>query len=92
MREFNTQFDISIRNIIARFDIGNVESVEKLSVDSFVDYIDFNVIQIDILFLLYIQNMDKLRIYLNNFKDQVVLRDGSTISIIRFHGHCYDCD
>ena len=44
MKEFNTQFDISARNIIVRFDIGNIEFIGKFSVNSFIDYIDFYVI------------------------------------------------
>ena len=87
IKEFNTQFNIFVRNIIARFGIENTKSVGKLFVNSFVDYIDFHVIQIDILFLLCIQNMDRLRIYLNNLKDQIILRDKFTISIIRLYEH-----
>ena len=33
--------------------------------------------------------MNKLRVYLNNFKNQIVLRDEFTISIIRFHEHFF---
>ena len=33
--------------------------------------------------------MNKLSVYLNNLKDQIVLRDEFTISIIRFHEHLF---
>ena len=33
--------------------------------------------------------MNKLRIYLNNFKDQIVLRNESTVSIVRFYEHFF---
>ena len=87
MREFNTQLDTSARSVTARFGIGSAESVGKLSVDSPVGHVDFHVMQADTPFLLCIQDMDRLGIYLNNLKDQVVLRDGSTVPIIRLHGH-----
>ena len=31
--------------------------------------------------------MDRLGIYLNNLKDQVVMKDGVTVPIVRMHGH-----
>ena len=45
--------------------------------------------QTDTPFLLCLQDMNKLRVYLNNLKDQIVLRDESTISIVRFHEHSF---
>ena len=33
--------------------------------------------------------MNKLKVYLNNFKDQIVLRDEFTILIVRFYKHFF---
>ena len=90
MREFNAQLNVaSAGNIIAHFEIKTTASIEKLTVDSSIDRIDFYVMQTNTPFLLCLQNINKLRIYLNNLKDQIVLRDESTISIVRFHEHFF---
>ena len=90
MREFNTQLNVvSAENIIAHFELKTAASIEKLTVNSFIDRIDFYVMQTNTSFLLYLQNINKLRVYLNNFKNQIVLRNKSTISIIRFHKHSF---
>ena len=80
---------ISAESIIAHFGIGIVASIGKLTVDSFIGRIDFHVMQTNILFLLCLQDMNKLGVYLNNFKDQIVLRNESTVSIVRFHEHFF---
>ena len=90
MREFNKQLNITfVGNIIVHFGIGTTASIEKLIIDSFIDRIDFYVMQTNISFLLCLQDMNKLNVYLNNLKDQIVLRNESTISIIRFHEHSF---
>lgn len=89
MREFNTQLNITARSVIVYFEIGKAESIGTLFVISFINQIEFHVMQADILFLLCIQNMNKLRIYLNNFIDQIVLRNGFTILIVHFHEHFF---
>ena len=76
-------------SIIAHFEIRTAASIEKLTVDSFIDRIDFYVMQTDTSFSLCLQNMNKLRIYLNNLENQIVLRDESTISIVRFYKHSF---
>ena len=54
MREFNAQLNIAfVENIIAHFEIKTITSIEKLTIDSFIDQIDFYVMQTNISFLLY---------------------------------------
>ena len=90
MREFNKQLNIIfVESIIAHFGIGTAASIGKLTVDSFIDRIDFYVMQTNTSFLLCLQDINKLSVYLNNFKDQIVLRDESTVSIVRFHKHSF---
>ena len=90
MREFNTQLNIvSAGSIIAHFELGTTTSIEKLTVNSFIDRIDFYMMQTNTSFLLCFQNMNKLKIYLNNLKNQIVLRNKFTISIVRFHKHSF---
>ena len=89
MREFNTQLNIITRNITAHFEIKKIKSIETLFVISFINQIKFHVMQINTSFLLYIQNMNKLEIYLNNLINQIILRNDFTISIIRFHEYSF---
>ena len=70
MREFNTQLNVVfVENIIAHFELRTATSIEKLTINSSIDRIDFHVIQTNTSFLLCLQNMNKLKVYLNNFKD-----------------------
>ena len=78
---------IFVENIIAYFEIKITTSIEKLIIDSLINRIDFYIMQTNILFLLYLQNMNKLSVYLNNFKNQIVLKNESTILIVRFYEH-----
>ncbi len=88
MREFNAHLDVtSAGSITAHFGIGTAASIGKLSVDSPVGRVDFHVMEADTPFLLCLQDMDRLGIYLNNFRDHVVLRNGSTVPVVRFHEH-----
>ena len=90
MREFNAQLNVAfVESIIVYFGIKTAASIEKLIIDSFINRIDFYVMQTNTSFLLYLQNMNKLRVYLNNLKDHIVLKDGSTVSIIRFHKYSF---
>ncbi len=88
MKEFNAQLDVTIAgSITAHFGIGTAASIGKLSVDSPVGRVHFHVMQTDTPFLLCLQDMDRLGIYLNNLRDHIVMRNGSTVTIVRFHGH-----
>ena len=90
MREFNKQLNIiSAESITAHFEIEIITFIEKLTVNSLIDRIDFYMMQTNTPFLLCLQDINKLSVYLNNFKDQIVLRNESTISIIRFHKHSF---
>ena len=90
MREFNAQLNIvSVENIIAHFGIKIAASIGKLTVNSLIDRIDFYMMQTNISFLLCFQDMNKLRVYLNNLKDQIVLKNESTVLIVRFHKYSF---
>ena len=90
MREFNKQLNITFAgSIIVHFGIEIAASIETLTVDSLINRIDFYIMQTNISFLLCLQDVNKLSVYLNNFKDQIVLRDEFTISIIHFHEHFF---
>ena len=90
MREFNTQLNVAFaESITVHFEIKTTTSIGKLIINSFIDRIDFHVMQTNTSFLLYLQDINKLKIYLNNFKNQIVLRDKSTISIVRFHKYSF---
>ena len=70
MREFNKQLNIIfVESIIVHFEIETAASIEKLTINSFIDRIDFYMMQTDTPFLLCLQNINKLNVYLNNFKD-----------------------
>ena len=70
MKEFNTQLNVAfVENIIVYFEIKTATSIGKLIIDSFINRIDFYVMQTNISFLLYLQDMNKLKVYLNNFKN-----------------------
>ena len=90
IRECNAQLNvIFVDNIIIHFEIEIATSIKKLIINSFINRIDFYVMQANISFLLYLQNMNKLNVNLNNLKNQIVLRNEFTISIIRFHKHFF---
>ena len=90
MREFNAQLNVAFaESINVYFEIKIVASIEKLTVDSFINRIDFYVMQMNTSFLLYLQNINKLKVYLNNLKDQIVLKDKFTILIVRFYEHSF---
>ena len=88
MREFNVKLDTTTAgNIKAHFGIGSATSIEKLTIESPIGRIDFHVMRIDTPFLLCLQDMDRLGIYLNNLKDQVIMRDGVAVPIVRLNEH-----
>ena len=88
MREFDTQLNITFaESITAHFGIETAASMRKLTINSSINRIDFYVMQTNTSFLLCLQDINKLNVYLNNLKDQIVLKDKSTISIVRFHEH-----
>ena len=90
MREFNAQLNVVfVGNIIVHFGIRTTASIEKLTINSSINRIDFYVMQTNISFLLCLQDMNKLRVYLNNFKNQIVLRDESTVLIVRFYKYSF---
>ena len=90
MREFNKQLNIiSAESITAHFEIEIITFIEKLTVNSLIDRIDFYMMQTNISFLLCFQDMNKLRVYLNNLKDQIVLKNESTVLIVRFHKYSF---
>ena len=70
MRKFKAQLNVAfIESIIIHFEIRTAASIKKLTIDSSINRIDFYVMQTNISFLLYFQDMNKLRVYLNNFKN-----------------------
>ena len=90
MREFNAQLNVVFaESIIAYFEIKTTTSIKTLTIDSLINRIDFHMMQTNTSFLLCLQNMNKLRVYLNNLKDQIVLKNEFTISIVRFHKHLF---
>ena len=55
MREFNTQLNVaSVGNIIVYFEIKTIALIGKLTINSFIDRIDFYIMQTNISFLLYL--------------------------------------
>ena len=90
MRDFDTQLDVIFADsITVHFGIETAILIGKLTVDSFIDRIDFHVMKTDISFLLCLQDINRLEIYLNNLKDQIVLRNEFTVSIVRFHEYFF---
>ena len=90
MRDYNTKLDtIIIDNIKTYFEIKLAISIDKLTVESFVNRIKFHVMQINIFFLLCLQNINRLEIYLNNLKDQIIIKNKFTISIVRLHEYLF---
>ena len=47
----------------------------------------FHIMNADLLFLLCIEDMDRLGFYLNNLTDQAIRLDGFTVPIQRIYGH-----
>ena len=90
MRDFNAKLDTTTTNSInAHFEIESATSIEKLTINSPIDRIDFHVMRIDTLFLLCLQNINKLGIYLNNLKNKIVIKNKFTILIVRLHEHLF---
>ena len=90
MRDFDAKLDTTTANSIkAYFGIGSATSIGSLTVNSSAGRIDFHVMQTDILFLLYLQDMNRLGIYLNNLKNKIVMKDEFTIPIIRLHEYLF---
>ena len=88
IREFDIYLDTtSADSVTAHFKIDLAVSIKKLTVDSPISRIEFHIIQANTPFLLYLQNINRLRIYLNNLEDRIVLRNESTVPIVRFHEH-----
>lgn len=54
------------------FEIGNTLSISIVDLNTLVRMIIFYIIQVNILFLLYFINMDKLKTYFNNFINKVI--------------------
>ena len=70
MREFNAQLNVVfVESIITHFEIKTATLIEKLTINSLINRIDFYIMQTNISFLLYLSNMNKLKIYLNNLKN-----------------------
>ena len=70
MRDFDAKLDTTTTsNIKAYFGIKLATFIDKLTIDSPIGRINFHVMQTDILFLLCLQDMNRLGIYLNNLKD-----------------------
>ena len=70
MRDFDVKLNTTtINNIKAYFGIELAIFIGTLTVNSPIRRIDFQVMQIDTLFLLCLQDMNRLGIYLNNLKD-----------------------
>ncbi|POS85644.1 hypothetical protein EPUL_002314 [Erysiphe pulchra] len=88
MREFNTTIDVSTAgHFNAHFRIGSTNSVGTLIVISSFGTIPFQVLETDTPFILCVQDMDKLRVYLNNLKDELVVQVGSSIPVVRVFNH-----
>ena len=90
MRDFNAKLDTTTTsNIKAYFGIKLVTFIGKLTIYSLVNRINFHIMQTNILFLLCLQDMNRLGIYLNNLKNQVVMKNGVTILIVRIYRHLF---
>ena len=90
MRDFNVKLNIAtINSINVYFEIELATLIDKLTIDFPVNRVDFYIMQIDTSFLLYLQDMNKLEIYLNNIKDEIVIKNESIISIIRYYKHLF---
>ena len=88
MKEFNTIMDTSAAGRLrAHFGIGMTTSIGMLTVNSPVGQINFHVVKVNTPFLLCLQDMDKLGIYFNNLKDQIIMQNGSIIPVIRIFEH-----
>ena len=90
MRDFDAKLDTTITNSIkTHFEIKSATSIDSLNINSPANRIDFYIMQIDILFLLYLQDINRLRIYLNNLKNKIVIKNKFIIPIIRLHEHLF---
>jgi hypothetical protein len=73
-----------------QFDIESASSIESLIIDTLFDIVKFHVIKTDTSFLLYLADMNRLKIYFNNVKNILIMiaqLEKSSLSIIRRFGH-----
>ena len=90
MRDFDIKLDTTIANSIKTyFEIKSATSIDSLTVNFSTNRIDFHVIQIDTLFLLCLQDINRLEIYLNNLKNKIVIKNKFTISIVRLYEYLF---
>jgi hypothetical protein len=69
-----------------QFGIGSTPSVGSLTIESPVGTIKFHIVKADTPFILCLSDMDTLKVYYNNLKNEVVT-PSKTIPVIRQFGH-----
>ena len=71
----------------ACFGIGNTVSTGSIDINSPIGTITFHVVNADTLFLLCLQDIDRLGVYFNNLTDTIVTAENSKIKVVRLFNH-----
>ena len=70
------------------FGIGAFISIKIIDVNSLVGKVQFHIVEVDTLFLLYLVDMDRLYIKYNNLKD-VIITYTKKVLVVRWFGYLF---
>lgn len=74
------------RAINIQFDISFIFSIRLLLLDIYIKIIEFNIVEVDISFLLCFKDMDKLNIYFNNLENILIILE-KLVLVIYYLNH-----
>ena len=90
MREFYMDLNTTTTGSInAYFGIDLIILIGTITIDSPIGRILFYVMEVETLFLLCLQDMNKLRIFFNNILDTIVMKNKFIISVVRIYEHLF---
>lgn len=75
-------------SIVIEYGISSTSSIGSPLLDTPIGIIKFHVVEAHTLFLQYLEDMDKLNIDFNNFKN-VVITSTKSVLVIRYFGHLF---
>jgi hypothetical protein len=84
-----TQEGVDINRLIkgsvsVQFGIGSTDFISSIYIQTLAGRVKFHIINIDTPFLLYLADMDRLKLYYNNVKDILILTTKEYPVIYRF--------
>ena len=86
-KTYNTAINTSKAGAInVQFSIGSTPSIGSVTVKTPVGNVEFHIIKADTPFLLYLTDMDILKVYYNNLKN-ILVTPTKSVPVVRRFGH-----